>query len=386
MNNIVRKLEEDSAQIEEWFEHMHRNPELSMKEEKTAKYIAELVRSWGFEVETGIGKYGIVASLTSGTSEKAIGLRADFDALPIQEVNDLSYISLKEGVSHLCGHDGHTSMLLAAGKYLSETKNFDGTVRLIFQPGEETMEGGPAMISDGLFERFPVDGVFGMHNMPGLELGKFYFADGEVMAAVDNWEIEITGKGSHGAMPEFGIDPVVAGSSLVLALQSIVARNVAPANSAVVTVGAFLAGNAGNVVAQSAILRLSIRTKTPEDRVLVLDRVRTLARFQAESFGCTYEIREGIPGAVLINSTQETLQAFEIAKKAFGEDQVQFPGPTFLGSEDFAFMLQKCPGTYCFIGNGDTPMVHHPEFTFNKKLLTKGAAYWVALTEGYLNK
>lgn len=206
------------------------------------------------------------------------------------------------------------------------------------------------------------------------------------MAAVDNWEIEITGKGSHGAMPEFGIDPVVAGSSLVMALQSIVARNVAPANSAVVTVGAFLAGNAGNVVAQSAILRLSIRTKTPEDRVLVLDRVRTLARFQAESFGCTYEIREGIPGAVLVNSTQETLQAFEIAKKAFGEDQVQFPGPTFLGSEDFAFMLQKCPGTYCFIGNGDTPMVHHPEFTFNKKLLTKGAAYWVALTEGYLNK
>ena len=386
MTHVFRKLEEDSAQIEEWFEHMHKNPELSMKEEQTAKYIENLVRSWGYEVETGIGKYGIVASLSSGTSEKAIGLRADFDALPIQEVNDLNYISHKKGVSHLCGHDGHTSMLLAAGKYLAETKNFNGTVRLIFQPGEETMEGGPAMISDGLFERFPVDAVFGMHNMPGLELGKFYFTDGEVMAAVDNWEIEITGKGSHGAMPEHGIDPVVAGSSLVMALQSIVARNVAPANSAVVTVGAFLAGNAGNVVAQSAILRLSIRTKTPEDRVLVLDRVRTLARFQAESFGCTYEIREGIPGAVLVNSTQETLQAFEIAKKAFGEDQVQFPGPTFLGSEDFAFMLQKCPGTYCFIGNGDTPMVHHPEFTFNKKLLTKGAAYWVALTEGYLNK
>ncbi len=386
MNNIVRKLEENRAQIEEWFEHMHRNPELSMKEEKTAKYIADLVRSWGFEVETGIGKYGIVASMTSGNSNKAIGLRADFDALPIQEVNDLDYISQTEGVSHLCGHDGHTSMLLAAGKYLSETKNFDGTVRLIFQPGEETMEGGPAMIEDGLFERFPVDGVFGMHNMPGLELGKFYFTDGEVMAAVDNWEIQITGKGSHGAMPEYGIDPVVAGSSLVMALQSIVARNVAPANSAVVTVGAFLSGNAGNVVAQSAILRLSIRTKTPEDRVLVLDRVRALTRLQAESFGCTYEIREGIPGAVLVNSTEETHEAFEIAKKAFGEDQVQFPGPTFLGSEDFAFMLQKRPGTYCFIGNGDTPMVHHQEFTFNKKLLTKGAAYWVALTEEYLKK
>lgn len=386
MNDIVQKLEKDRAQIEEWFEFMHRNPELSMKEEETAKYIADLVKSWGFEAETGVGKYGIVASMTLGTSKKAIGLRADFDALPIQEVNDLPYKSTEEGVSHLCGHDGHTSMLLAAGKYLSETKNFDGTVRLIFQPGEETMEGAPAMIADGLFERFPVDAVFGMHNMPGLELGKFYFTDGEVMAAVDNWEIEIIGKGSHGAMPEYGIDPVVAGSSLVMALQSIVSRNVAPANSAVVTVGAFLSGNAGNVVAQSAILRLSIRTKTPDDRVLVLDRVRTLTRLQAESFGCTYEIREGIPGAVLVNSTEETLQAFEIAKNAFGEDQVQFPGPTFLGSEDFAFMLQKCSGTYCFIGNGDTPMVHHPAFTFNKKLLTKGAAYWVALTEGYLKK
>lgn len=386
MNDIVRKLEEDRTQIEGWFEHMHRNPELSMKEEETAEFIADLVKSWGFEVETGIGKYGIVASLKSGNSEKSIGLRADFDALPIQEVNDLSYKSTKEGISHLCGHDGHTSMLLAAGKYLSETKNFDGTVRLIFQPGEETMQGGPAMIEDGLFERFPVDAIFGMHNMPGLELGEFYFADGEVMAAVDNWEVEITGKGSHGAMPELGIDPIVAGSSLVMALQSIVSRNVAPANSAVVTVGAFLSGYAGNVVAQSAILRLSIRTKTPEDRVMVLDNIRALTQHQAEGFGCTYEIREGIPGAVLVNSVEETKMAYEIAKEAFGEDQTHYPGPTFLGSEDFAFMLQKRPGHYCFIGNGDTPMVHHPGFIFNKKLLTKGAAYWVALTEGYLKR
>lgn len=384
MSSIVSKLEENRSQIEQWFEHMHRHPELSMNEEKTAQYIADLVKNWGFEVETGVGKHGIVASLTVGKGKKSIGLRADFDALPIQEVNSLSYKSNVDGVAHLCGHDGHTSMLLAAGKYLAENRNFEGTVRLIFQPGEETMEGGPAMIADGLFERFPVDAVFGMHNMPGLELGKIYFAEGEVMAAVDNWEIEITGKGSHGAMPEFGIDPIVAGSSLVIALQSIVARNVAPANSAVVTVGAFLSGNAGNVVAQSAILRLSIRTKTPEDRKMVLDRIRTLTKLQSESFGCTAEIKEGIPGAVLVNSVDETREAYEIAKEAFGEDQVAFPGPTFLGSEDFAFMLQKRPGTYCFIGNGDTPMVHHPEFTFNKDLLTKGAAYWVALTEGYL--
>lgn len=385
MNSIIQKLEDNRREIEEWFEYMHQRPELSMREEETANYIAALVQSWGYDVETGVGKYGIVASMKVGNSNKAIGLRADFDALPIQELNDLAYKSHVAGVSHLCGHDGHTAMLLAAGKYMAETKNFNGTVRLIFQPGEETMEGGPAMIADGLFERFPLDGVFGMHNMPGLKLGELYFTDGEVMAAVDNWEIELTGKGSHGAMPELGIDPVVAGSSLVMALQSIVSRNVAPAHSAVITVGAFLSGSAGNVVAQTALLRLSIRTKTPEDRKLVLDQVRSLTKHQAEGFGCTYEIREGIPGAVLVNSVEETLQAFEIAKSTFGEDQVHFPGPTFLGSEDFAFMLQKCPGTYCFIGNGDTPMVHHPEFVLNKEILTKGAAYWVALTQGYLS-
>lgn len=384
MNDILKAMEANRPQMLEWFEHMHRNPELSMQEEKTAQYIADLVRQWGYEVETGVGKHGIVASLTVGDSDKAIGLRADFDALPIQEDNNLPYKSQVDGAAHLCGHDGHTTMLLAAGQYLAKTKNFNGTVRLIFQPGEETMEGGPAMIKDGLFERFPVDSVYGMHNMPGLELGKFYFADGEMMAAVDNWEIELIGKGGHGSMPELSIDPVVAGSSLVMALQTIVSRNVAPANSAVVTVGAFQSGSAGNVVAQSAILRLSIRTKTDADRKMVLDKVRTLTRTHAEGYGCTYEIREGVPGAVLVNTEEETAQAYEIAENTFGEENVVYPGPTFLGSEDFAFMLQERPGTYCMIGNGDTPMVHHPQFILNQDILPRGAAYWVALTEGLL--
>lgn len=382
MNAIVNEL--DRAGMKEWFEHMHRAPELSMQEEKTAEYIAGLVRGFGYEVEEGVGKYGIVASLKAGDGDNAIGLRADFDALPIEEVNALPYKSRVAGVAHLCGHDGHTTMLLGAAKYLAEKKNFNGTVRLIFQPGEETMQGGPAMIEDGLFERFPVDAVFGMHNMPGLELGKLYFTPGEVMAAVDNWEVEITGKGGHGAMPELSIDPVVAGSSLVMALQTIVARNVSPANRAVVTVGAFLAGNAGNVIAHSAILRLSIRTTTPEDRVMVLHNVRRLVSTQAEAFGCTSQIREGVPGAVLINEVAETEKAAEIARNAFGDDQVVFPGPTYLGSEDFAFMLQKQKGTYCFLGNGDTKMVHHPEFVFNQDILPVGAAYWVALAQGSL--
>ena len=384
MSSVLNALESERDLIESWFKHMHENPELSMREEETARYIAGLLEPWGYEVVTGVGQHGIVASLKVGSSDKAIGLRADFDALPIQEINDLPYKSTVEGVSHLCGHDGHTAMLLAAGKNLADTKNFDGTVRLIFQPGEETMEGGPAMIADGLFERFPVDAVFGMHNMPGLELGKFYFADGDVMAAVDNWEIKLTGKGSHGAMPELGVDPVVASSSLVMSLQSIVARNVAPAHRAVVTVGAFLAGNAGNVVANEAILRLSIRTTTPEDREVVLNRVRALTKSTAEGYGCSYEIREGVPGAVLTNDVDETAKAYQIAREAFGDDQVVYPGPTFLGSEDFAFMLQERPGTYCFVGNGPTQMVHHPEFVFDRSNLARGAAYWVALTEGHL--
>ena len=384
MRTILETLRANDGEMKTWFEHMHRNPELSMREQETAKYIAGLVGQWGYEVETGVGKHGIVASMTVGNGGKAIGLRADFDALPIQEDNELEYKSRVAGVSHLCGHDGHTTMLLAAGKYLAETKNFAGTVRLIFQPAEETMQGAPAMIKDGLFDRFPVDAVFGMHNMPGLERGKLHFAHGDVMAAVDNWEIELTGKGGHGSMPELSIDPVVAGASLVMALQTIVSRNVSPHNSAVVTIGAFQSGNAGNVIAQSAILRLSIRTKTPADRELVLNKVRALTRTQAEGFGCAHEIREGVPGAVLVNDKDETLRAAEIARAAFGEAEVIYPGPTFLGSEDFAFMLQAKKGTYCFIGNGDTPMVHHPRFVLDQGILPKGAAYWVALTEGYL--
>lgn len=383
MNAIARQL--DTETMRQWFEHMHRHPELSMQETNTAAFIAETLRGiGGFEIETGIGKNGIVASLKVGDSDKVIGLRADFDALPIQEENDFPYKSTVAGVAHLCGHDGHTTMLLGAARYLADTRNFNGTVRLIFQPGEETMEGGPAMIADGLFERFPVDAVFGMHNIPGLEEGKFYFHPGEMMSAVDNWEVEIIGKGGHGGIPELTIDPVVAGSSIVMAIQSIVARNVAPAHRAVVTIGAFLAGNAGNVVASSATLRFSIRTTTAEDREMVLGNIRRIVDHQSRSFGCKSEIREGVPGAVLVNDKEETEKAVRIAQAAFGEDQVIYPGPSFLASEDFAFMLQKKKGTYCFLGSGPGKMVHHPEYFFNQNILPVGAAYWVALTEGYL--
>ena len=379
--NGVNKLHDE---MKEWMGHLHQCPELALMETKTAIFIAEKLKSWGYDVVEGIGKIGIVASMTVGKGNKTIGLRADFDALPIQEVNDLPYKSKIEGVSHLCGHDGHSTMLLGAAKYLAETKNFNGTVRLIFQPGEETMEGSPAMIADGLFERFPVDAVYGMHNMPGLPFGKFHFCENEMMAAVDNWEIELTGKGSHGSMPELSIDPVVCGSSLVMALQTIVSRNVSPWQNSVVSVGAFIAGDAGNVVPQTALLRLSIRNMEPKLREMVLIKIRSITKSQAEAFGCKYEIREGIPGAVLVNTPENTQWAASVARNIFGDDQVVYPAHPYMGSEDFAFMLQKKNGTYCMLGNGNSFMVHHPQYVFNQDILPIGAAYWAALTEEYL--
>lgn len=371
-------------EMKEWMDHIHEHPELALQETETAKYIAEKVKSFGYDVAEGIGKTGIVASMTLGNSKKTIGLRADFDALPVQELNDLPYKSKVEGKAHVCGHDAHTSMLLGAAKYLSGTKNFNGTLRLIFQPAEETMEGGPAMIKDGLFEKFPVDAVYGMHNMPALETGKFYFREGELMAAVDNWEIQLTGKGSHGSMPELGIDPIVCGSSLVMALQTIVSRNVSPWQNSVVSVGAFLSGKAGNAIPQNAILRLTIRNMDPKLREMVLNKVRSITKGQAEAFNCQYEIKEGVPGAVLVNTPENTRWAVGVARSVFGEENVIEPVHRYMGSEDFAFMLQKKQGTYCLLGNGDTSMVHNAKYVFNQDILPLGAAYWVGLTEEYL--
>lgn len=385
MNTLLQELSNDLHQITGWRHHMHRHPELAFEERHTAEYITGLLRSWGYEVATGIGKTGIVASLTAGDGGKAIGLRADIDALPVTEKAAGDHRSTIDGRSHTCGHDGHSAMLLGAAQHLARTRDFNGTVRLIFQPAEEVMGGALAMINDGLLDRFPMDAVFGMHNMPGLELSKLYFTTGPVMAAVDNWEIELTGKGSHGSMPERSVDPVVAGASLVMALQTITSRNVAPLDSAVVSVGAFLAGDAGNVIPQSALLRLSIRSSRPETRELVLGKVRSITAAQADCYGVAWEIREGTPGAVLVNDAAQTAFAATVAKDLLGADKVVTDGPRFMGSEDFAFFAQRKPGTYCFIGNGDTPMVHHPQYDFDDRNLPVGAAYWVALAESFLS-
>lgn len=384
MDTLLNALTADQDSMKTWRHHLHRHPELAFDEHNTANYIADLLRSWGYTVTQGIGKTGVVASLTVGDGKKSIGLRADTDALPVQEMIETDHKSTVDGKSHTCGHDGHSAMLLGAAQYLARTKAFNGTVHLIFQPAEEIMGGAPAMIKDGLFERFPMDAVFGMHNMPTLERGKLYFTTGPIMAAVDNWEIVLTGVGSHGSMPEKSVDPIVAGASLVMALQTIVSRNVAPKDSAVVSVGAFLAGDAGNVIPQSATLRLSVRSSKPETRQLVLNKIRSITASQAEAFGVSYQIQEGQPGAVLVNDPAQTEECAQVARELLGEDQVVMPGPTFMGSEDFAFYAQHKPGTYCFIGNGNTPMVHHPLYDFDDQNLPIGAAYWVAVAQHYL--
>lgn len=370
--------------IEQHFHYLHENPAVAFEEHLAADYIAGKLSEWGYDVETGIGKTGVVGRLKVGNGKASVGLRADTDALPVEEAVDLPYKSKIPGKSHTCGHDAHTSMLLGAAEYLAKTRNFNGTLNLVFQPAEEVMAGAPAMIADGLFQRYPMDVMFGMHNMPGLPVNTLHFTGGPIMAAVDNWEIVLTGVGSHGSMPEKGVDPLVAGAALVMSLQTIVSRNVAPMDAAVVSVGAFISGDAGNVIPQNATLRLSVRTRLAETRTLVLNKIRSITKATAEAYNVGFEFHEGPPGAILVNDQAHTETCCAIARKTFGDDKVFMPGPTFMGSEDFAFYAQNVPAVYCFIGNGDTPNVHHPMYVFDKSNLPVGAAYWVAVAEHYL--
>jgi hippurate hydrolase len=313
------------------------------------------------------------------------------DALPILEAGSSPWKSQTAGIMHACGHDGHTAMLLAAGKLISEDLEFDGTLHLIFQPAEEGAGGALKMMEDGLFVRFPCDAVFAMHNMPGIEAGRFEFRKGSAMASSDNVTITLTGRGGHGAFPHEAADTVVAASSIVMALQTVVSRNVDPQKTAVVTVGAIHAGIANNVIPQTATLELSIRALDTKVRALLKDRILALVNLQAESLGVQASInwREGY--AVLVNTPVETEFAIQVATKVFGAEQVEPNGPAYTASEDFAFMLQQVPGSYIFIGNGSPGTrgachVHNPGYDFNDELIAPGAAFWLALVGEYLKK
>ena len=373
---------------------IHRHPELAFEEHRTAALVADKLERWGYAVESGVGGTGVVGTLVRGQGGKRVGIRADMDALPIEERSGVAWASAHPGRMHACGHDGHTAMLLAAARHLADSGRFDGTLQLIFQPAEEGGGGALRMMADGLFERFPCDAIFAMHNMPGIAQGHLVLREGAAMASSDYATITIEGTGGHGAMPQHAADPVVAAASLVMALQTVVSRNVDPLQAAVVTVGALQAGQANNVIPASARLELSVRALDREVRALLERRIRALAVAQAEGFGCRAQI-DWRPGyAVLVNTPAETAFAREVALELLGPERVTPQGPPLTGSEDFAFMLERVPGSYLLIGNGQgaddgSPasaacMVHHPGYDFNDANLPVGAAYWVRLAERFL--
>jgi len=367
-------------------QHLHQHPELSNEETATAALVADKLRALGYQVTTGLGGHGVVGSLTSGSGSRSIGIRADMDALPIAERTGVSYASQYPGIMHACGHDGHTTMLLGAAEQLARSKNFSGTIHLIFQPAEEIgfNSGAERMLAEGLFERFPCDAVYGLHNHPGYPVGKMMFRSGPFMAACDTVNITIHGKGGHAARPHMAVDPILVAGSLVVALQSIVSRSIDPNETAVVTIGSLHSGHASNVIPETARLEMSVRSFDAGVRKILEERIRTLVEHHATGYGARAEI-EYVPGyPVLVNHDQETAFALSVAKELLGEENVIDNLPPISGSEDFAYFLQQKPGCFLRLGNGDSAALHNPAYNFNDQSLTFGAAYWTRLVERYL--
>ncbi|WP_024508783.1 M20 aminoacylase family protein [Bradyrhizobium sp. ARR65] len=386
---IVNRVADLHPEIQAWRRDLHEHPELLYDVHRTAAFVADRLREFGCdEVATGLGKTGVVGVIkgrkaaTNG-EVKVIGLRADMDALPIEERTNLPYASKTKGMMHACGHDGHTAMLLGAARYLAETRNFAGNAVVIFQPAEEGGAGAAAMIKDGLMERFGIEQVYGMHNGPGIPIGSFAIRTGPIMAATDAIDIRIEGHGGHAARPHKCIDSVMVGAQLVTALQQIVSRNVDPLESAVISMCEFHAGNARNVIPQTAELHGTVRTLTPEVRDLVERRVREVVAGVAQITGAridlTYE--RGYP--VTVNHTAQTEQAISIAKQVVGEGNVH-ETPPLMGAEDFAYMLEARPGAFIFCGNGDSAGLHHPAYNFNDEAILYGTSYWIKLVENTL--
>ncbi|MFZ4285369.1 M20 aminoacylase family protein [Variovorax sp. HJSM1_2] len=384
----------------QWRHTIHRQPELGFEEVQTSALVARCLRDWGYAVTTGLAETGLVATLVFGDGQgPRLGLRAEMDALPIQEATGLPWASEVPGKMHGCGHDGHTTMLLGAAQALAklhgEGVDWNGTLHLIFQPAEELGGAGGAqrMIDEGLFKRFECDAVFAMHNLPGAPAGKFFFREGPFMASSDRVTLTFHGRGGHGAMPHLAADPTVAAAATVMALQSIVARNVDPLASAVLTVGRLQAGVTYNVIPETAELELSVRALTPEVRELLEQRIRAVAFGQAQSFGlqCQVDYEHGYP--VLVNTSAETQLALGVAQALFGNAQVTAGAEPLCASEDFAYMLRQRPGSYLFIGNGDNGhshgqpcgacSVHNPSYDFNDHNLGPGALFWVALAQKF---
>nr|WP_319384403.1 M20 aminoacylase family protein [uncultured Roseibium sp.] len=381
---IVNRLADLADEITAWRRDFHENPEVLYETVRTAGKVAELLESFGVdEVTTGIGRTGVVGVIKgrNGGTGRTVGLRADMDALPIEEETGKPYASKVQGKMHACGHDGHTAMLLGAAKYLSETRNFDGTVVVIFQPAEEGGAGAKAMIDDGLMTRWPMDEVYGMHNYPGMPVGEFAICKGPIMAATDEFRITVTGKGGHAAKPHQTVDPVVVGSKIVSALQTIASRNANPLDSVVVSVTVFNAGSAFNVIPQDAVLRGTVRSLNADMRDLAERRMGDIVTSIAAAFDATakLEFRRGYP--VTRNHDDQTDFAAEIAEGIAGHGKVNRSIEPMMGGEDFSYMLEERPGAFIFAGNGDTAGLHHPGYDFNDDLIPVGCSYWVKLVE-----
>jgi amidohydrolase len=386
---IVNRVADLQPDIQAWRRDIHQHPELLYDVHRTAAFVAERLREFGCdEVATGLGRTGVVGVIKgrkpAGKGDvRVIGLRADMDALPIEEETDLPYASRNPGLMHACGHDGHTAMLLGAARYLAETRNFAGDAVVIFQPAEEGGAGAAAMIKDGLMDRFAIDQVYGMHNGPGIPVGSFAIRQGPIMAATDSIDIKIEGLGGHAARPHKCIDSVLVGAQLVTALQSIVSRTVDPLDSAVISICEFHAGHARNVIPQTAELRGTVRTLTEEVRALVEKRVREVVAGVAQITGARIELvyERGYP--VTVNHASQTEVATQVAREIAGDGNVHETQP-MMGAEDFSYMLEARPGAFIFCGNGDSAGLHHPAYNFNDEAIVYGTSYWIKLVENTL--
>lgn len=386
--NLDPEVAANAAEFVELRRRIHAHPEIGFEEVETSHLVAKCLRDWGYEVTVGLGKTGVVGQLRVGIGSRRLAIRADMDALPIQEATGLSYASRLPGKMHACGHDGHTAILLAAAHQLAKTRNFNGTLNVIFQPAEEGLGGALSMMNDGLFEKFPCDAAFALHNAPGVPVGQFVVRSGAMAASSDSFTITLTGKGAHGAMPHEGRDPVVAAASLVMALQTIMSRNVSSAKSAVLSVGAIQAGTAHNVIPDSARILVTVRTLDREVQALIEKRLRAIVEAQAAGFEVEATIEHRAVARVLVNTPDETAFARAVIADLVGEDNILSPAPSASGSEDFAWMLERVPGCYVALGNGTGSrggcMVHNPGFDFNDESIPVGASYWVRLAERFL--
>jgi hippurate hydrolase len=381
---IIDRIAQLHDDLKSWRRDIHAHPELGFEEARTSDLVAARLAEFGCEVYRGIGKTGVVGRLRVGNSPRSIGLRADMDALPIQEANSFDHRSRHEGRMHACGHDGHTTMLLGAARYLAETRNFDGTVHFIFQPAEEGLGGAEAMVKEGLFDRFQCDAIFGMHNAPGLRVGKFAIRTGPMMAGGGFFDITVIGRGAHGARPESGVDPVVAASHIAAALQTIVSRNVRPVDTAVVSVTRFHAGDAYNVIPERAVIGGTVRAFERATLALIEQNMRRIAGGVAGGLGASAELDFRSLFPPLVNDAAETAFIADAATELVGADNVDRDSALVMASEDFSYMLNQRPGAYIRIGNGDEPgacQVHNPGYDFNDAILPHGASLFARLAE-----